>query len=333
LSIFPFPTSARYDAGIHCLTAFVLTLASTMAAAELPPPGDERALAAPLVTRSLLLDGDAIGDHMVVVGERGHVLVSRDAGSSWTQAEVPTRATLTGVSLHDLTRGWAVGHDAIILRTRDGGLTWETVFAAPEEERPLLDVWFEDADHGIAVGAYGYFLETRDGGDTWLPRRISDNDFHLNQIAAASSGRLYIAAESGRVYRSDDDGRSWKELAPPYSGSFFGTLPVDDQRVYLFGLRGHLFLSEDAGAHWLPVDTRTEQMLTSGIALDGSEILFSGMGGTLLIRDDDGRMVRSFQRTDRQGIAGALDAGDGYLVIFGEFGVERTTRDRLEPLQ
>lgn len=315
------------------LLALLPALIFMTAAAELSSPGDERALAAPLASSSLLLDGDAIGDHMVVVGERGHILVSRDAGVSWAQADVPTRATLTGVTLHDLTRGWAVGHDAVILRTRDGGLSWEIVYAAPEEERPLLDVWFEDAEHGFAVGAYGYFLETRDGGDTWGSRRISDGDHHLNRIAAGPAGRLYIAAESGRAFRSDDGGQSWEVLATPYSGSFFGALPLADKQVYLYGLRGHLYRSDDAGASWSPITTRTESMLTDGIKLDGDGLLFTGMGGTLLVGDADSLFVSPYQRADRQGIAGVLNAGDGDLVIFGEFGVERTRRDLLEPLQ
>ena len=305
----------------------------TTAAAELSTQNEEHAVSTPLVTRSLLLDGAAIGKHMVVVGERGHILVSRDAGVTWTQAEVPTRATLTGVSLYDLTRGWAVGHDAIILRTRDGGLSWEMVYSAPDEERPLLDVWFENAEHGIAVGAYGFFLETRDGGDTWQPREISDNDHHLNHIAAASSRRLYIAAEAGTVYRSDDAGRSWEELASPYGGSFLGTLPVGEHRVYLYGLRGHLFHSDDAGVNWRPISTRTQSLLTSGIRIHGNGVLFTAMGGTVLFGEDDGRSVRALQRADRLGIAGALDAGDGTIVVFGEFGVKRLARNQLEPLQ
>ncbi len=313
--------------------ALIVCLATTTASAESPTPGDERAVAAPLVTQSLILDGAAIGNHMVVVGERGHILVSRDAGLTWTQAEVPTRATLTGVNLHDVTRAWAVGHDAIILRTRDGGLTWETVYAAPEEERPLLDVWFENAEHGYAIGAYGYFLETRDGGDTWQSRKISDSDYHLNQIAAASSQRLYIAAEAGTVYRSDDGGHSWGELTSPYNGSFFGTLPLDDSRVYLYGLRGHLFYSDDAGVSWRPVTTHTQSLLTNGIRIGANGVLFTGMDGTVLVDEDAGDSVRPFQRADRLGVAGALDAGDGALVIFGEFGVERIARSQLEPLQ
>ncbi len=303
----------------------------TTASAQ-PATGGERAVAAALVTQSLFLDGAAVGKQMVVVGERGHILVSRDAGRTWTQADVPTRATLTGVSLYDPARGWAVGHDAIILRTRDGGFTWETVYAAPEEQRPLLDVWFESAEHGYAVGAYGYFLETRDGGDTWQSRNIGDNDYHLNQIAAAPSGRLYIAAEAGTVYRSDDGGDSWKELVSPYQGSFFGTLPLDDRRVYLYGLRGNLFYSDDAGVSWRSIATRTRSSLSNGIRIDAGGALFTGMGGTLLIAEDAGRSVSPFQRSDRLGVAGALDAGDGALVVYGEFGVERISTNELKPL-
>jgi photosystem II stability/assembly factor-like uncharacterized protein len=303
-------------------------MAITTASAEPPNSGGDGALATPLVVRSLFLGGANIGAHMLVVGERGHILVSRDAGLSWTQAEVPTRATLTGVHLYDLTRAWAVGHDATILRSDDGGLSWETVFSAAEEQRPLLDVWFQSAEHGFAVGAYGYFLETHDGGDTWEPRKIIDSDHHLNHIAGASSKRLYIAGEAGTLLRSDDGGSSWKPLPSPYEGSLFGTLSLDEQRVYLYGLRGHLFSSDDAGASWQPIGTGTQNLLTGGIRVDGGGILFTGMGGTLLLGE---RHVRPFQRADHLGIAGALDAGEGALVLFGEFGVERIIVNQLEP--
>jgi photosystem II stability/assembly factor-like uncharacterized protein len=304
-------------------------MTTTAASAELPHSGGNRALAAPMVVRSLFLGGASIGAHMLVVGERGHILVSRDAGLSWTQAEVPTRATLTGVHLHDLNRAWAVGHDATILRTVDGGLNWETVFSAAEEQRPLLDVWFESVDHGFAVGAYGYFLETRDGGDTWKPRKIIDSDHHLNHISGVPSKRLYIAGEAGTLLRSDDGGSNWEPLPSPYVGSLFGTLSLDEQRVYIYGLRGHLYSSNDAGTSWQPIRTGTQNLLTDGIRVDSHGMLFTGMGGTLLLGERD---VKPFQRANRLGIAGALDAGEGALVLFGEFGVERITDTQLVPL-
>ena len=98
--------------------------------------GVEEAVEAPLAIRSLLLDGAAVGSRLVVVGERGHILLSTDDGASWTQAKVPTRVLLTAVHMHDERAGWTVGHDATILRTRDGGETWTPVHRAPEEELP-----------------------------------------------------------------------------------------------------------------------------------------------------------------------------------------------------
>ncbi len=97
-------------------------------------------------------------------------------------------------------------------------------------------------------------------------------------------------------------------------------------------MRGHLFHSDDAGVNWRTISTRTQNLLTSGIRIHGNGVLFTGMGGTVLFGEDGGRGVKALQRTDRRGIAGALDAGEGAIVIFGEFGVERLTRSQLERL-
>ena len=302
----------------------------------------ESALVKPLASRSLLLDGAAVDGLMAAVGERGHILVSRDEGESWSQAGVPTRATLTGVFLHDQELGWAVGHDAVILRTRDGGASWERLHYAPEEERPFLDIWFEDADRGFAIGAYGFFLKTADGGDTWSTFEIVSldesgddafdeydlgGDFHLNHIARASSGRLYIAAEAGTIYRSDDGGESWKTLPSPYEGSFFGTLPLEDDSLLLFGLRGHLFRSDDAGESWQEIDSGTLALLTDGVRLEDGTVIVAGLAGTLLVSTDGGHTFTLRQQADRQGLATVLPTDDGGLVLVGEFGVNRLSRE------
>ena len=226
---------------------------------------------------------------MIVVGERGHVLVSTDGGASWQQAEVPTRVLLTAVHMHDERTGWAVGHDAVILRTVDGGESWTLVHQAPEEELPLLDVWFRDERTGFAVGAYGYFLATEDGGDTWVSRAIGEDDFHLNALVPVMesgpgaqrpwSQRLYVAAEAGAVYRSDDGGTTWRELPSPYSGSWFGGLALDGHQVLLTGLRGHLFRSEDAGETWTEVTTGTHATLNGAVRLPSGSIVITGLEG------------------------------------------------------
>ena len=291
------------------------------------------AVKAPLAIESLLLDGAAVGSRVVVVGERGHVLVSTDDGASWTQAEVPTRVLLTAVHMHDERTGWAVGHDAVVLRTVDGGESWKMVHEAPEEELPLLDVWFRDERRGFAVGAYGYFLATEDGGETWAARAIGEDDFHLNALIpvvepppgspAPGSRTLYIAAESGVIYRSDDGGNTWRKLPSPYSGSWFGGVALDRDRVLLTGLRGHLFRSEDGGETWAEVATDTHATLTGAVRLPSGSVVITGLEGSVLTSKDGGRSLSARRLPTREGIAAALPLSDGSVLLVGEFGVER----------
>ena len=178
---------------------------------------------------------------------------------------------------------------------------------APEEERPLLDVWFRDARAGFAVGAYGYFLATEDGGRTWTPRTVSEDDFHLNAlIPAAGSRRLYIAAEAGVVYRSDDGGGTWRKLPSPYAGSWFGGLAPGEDEVLLAGLRGHLFRSDDAGESWTRVPTGTAATLTGAVRLPSGPIAIVGLEGAVLISTDGGRSVTSRGLPSREGVSAAL---------------------------
>ncbi len=300
----------------------------------------------PLADKSLLLDGQLIGDRIIVVGERGHVLVSEDNGSSWQQQPTPTRATLTSVFFIDPANGWAAGHDSLILRTSDGGRRWQEVYSAPEDERPILDLWFKDAIHGYAVGAYGLFLATHDGGRNWAPVEFNpatlvlDNvdrddpwgeqeeeevwvDFHLNQISATDNGRILIAAEAGKIYRSDDGCRSWISLPSPYEGSFYGSLPLGRGKVLLFGLRGHLFFSENTGTSWVAVEGNTQATLNDGIQLNDGRIVLAGLAGTLLISEDQGQSFQLYAQADRAGIARVLQANDGSLILIGEMGVKR----------
>lgn len=304
----------------------------------------------PLAARSLLLDGQRMGDRVVVVGERGHVLISGNLGRSWQQQTVPTRATLTSVFFVDATQGWVAGHDGVILATSDGGNRWHKVYSNPDDERPILDLWFHDHKHGFAVGAYGLFLATVDGGRTWnevpfAPATLSMDafsawdqtgeeefwsiDFHLNQMAATSADRLYLSAEAGNLYRSDDGARSWVRLPTPYPGSFYGSLPLDKTSLLLYGLRGHLFRSTDAGVNWQQVPTGTQSTLNDGIRLADGRIVLVGQAGAVLVSEDQGASFVLQPQADRLGIAKVLEMADGALLLVGEQGVRRIRLDEV----
>jgi len=322
---------------MRCLlpvAVLLLFCAGSLAAAE--------AELAPLADRALLLDGQVIDSRLVAVGERGHILVSTDSGRSWQQSPVPTQVTLTSVYFVDDQSGWAAGHDATILRTKDGGATWQIVYSDPDLDAPILDLWFRDADYGLAVGAYGLILITTDGGDSWQQEPLSvargrftakaalldDSgtpgvDLHLNHLHAAPSGQLFLAGEGGHLYRSDDGGRSWSLLSFPYDGSLFGTLSLDTRRILAFGLRGHLFLSTDAGSSWLAVATGTDATLNDAVLLDDARIVVAGLAGVVLLGGKEAKDFTLHAQPDRAGFARILVAPDGTLVLLGNQGARR----------
>jgi photosystem II stability/assembly factor-like uncharacterized protein len=306
----------------------------------------EQAEIAPLADHSLLLDAAMAATRMVVVGERGHVLLSDNRGKSWRQAKsVPTAAMLTAVFFVDDRHGWAVGHDEIVLLTEDGGEHWTKTHFAPEKERPLLDVWFKDPLHGLAVGAYSAYLVTSDGGRTWSAREFNaipwkkpavnaaagDDDlgteFHFNRLAASANGKLYLAGESGHLYVSGDAGQSWRQLPSPYEGSFYGVLPLPADSLLAFGLRGHLFRSDDAGASWRELPTGTLAMLTDAVAIDAGSMAVVGLGGTVLVSRDGGQHFMLQQQADRRGISTVLVLDAHRLVVAGESGLKNVTID------
>jgi len=324
--------SLLHRSAIPALAALVLALspvlvppASAQDAGE-PVTSDATGLQpsrlAPLAVESLILDAERLNGRMVAVGTRGHILLSDDGGSSWRQVPVPVESGLTAVDFIDEKRGWAVGHDSVVLTTEDAGETWTLQFAQPAWEMPLMDVLFTDARHGTAVGAYGLYLETADGGRTWTRRIIDPDEFHLNTIVSAGGDRRLMAGEFGGVYLSNDGGASWEKLDSPYEGSFFDALALGPDTFLVYGLQGNIFRTQDAGLNWTQVGMpeKVSAGLMGGTVLADGTIVLVGLQGVVMVSTDQGRSFTLRQREDRVALAEAAQAPDGDLILFGERG-------------
>lgn len=293
---------------------------------EAAEAGPEYAMASDLAAESLLLDATYAGDRLVAVGEFGHVVLSDDRGATWRQAaSVPTQATLTGVTFVGDSVGFAVGHDATVLRTTDAGENWELVYNDTESEMAFMTVYFENEQRGFAMGAFSFIVETTDGGDTWEERSLSDDvldDFHLNKLFAAKNGDLYVAAEFGVVYRSSDKGQSFERIQTQYEGSFWGGFGMLDGSVMVFGMRGNAFRSTDDGQTWEKVNTGTDKSIAGGVQLGNGKIVLAGLQGYVGYSEDSGKSFVEVTRADRLGYAAVTDGPDGQIVVYGEPGAK-----------
>lgn len=309
-----------------------------------------------------LLNGVArAGNRLVAVGERGHILCSDDAGQTWRQAEVPVSSDLTAVHFPTPQKGWAVGHDGVVLATTDGGLHWarqldgraavqlmKTHYAAhppaalagdaaaqarfqDEIERlvsegadkPFLDVWFQDESVGYIVGLFNLIFRTDDGGQHWVPLfDLTDNPQRLHLYAVRPAGKhLYLAGEQGLVLRLDAASQRFQAMPVDYRGTFFGIAPTGGEGLLVFGLRGNVFRSDDAGQHWLKVDTGIDVGLTAAAQAPDGRLVLTSQAGHVLQSTDGGRTFTQAPRAKRP-IGSVAFASPKALVTAGPRGVQ-----------
>ena len=316
----------------------------------LDTPAQKSALAA----RGLVSGLTRAGKRLVAVGQRGHVLLSDDAGTTWQQADVPVSADLVAVCFPSEQTGWAVGHDGVILKSVDAGRSWSRQldgrglgevlvpwytksgdskwlaearrFAAQGAENPFLDVWFDDDRHGIVVGAFGLMLRTADGGKSWEPlMHAADNPKSLHLYAVRRiGGELFAVGEQGTALKWDREGGRFVALTLPYAGTLFGV--VGKGRVVVgHGLRGNVVRSGDGGATWQSVATGVGVGLTAGTVDERGRIVIVSQAGHVLASSDDGASFSPLKIERPTPAAAVASAGPGVLALAGPRGVQTVT--------
>ncbi len=305
---------------------------------------DTPAQRSPLAERGLLNGLARAGERLVAVGQRGHVLVSDDAGRRWQQAEVPASADLVAVHFSSPRRGYACGHDGIVLGTRDGGRTSGGLmaayyanqadpkheaaakeaarFAAQGAENPWLDCWFADEQTGFVVGAFGQVLHTADGGAHWAPwLHAIDNPKGLHLYAVRGIGAdVWITGEQGLLLKLDREAQRFKAVELPYKGTLFGIVG-HERALLVHGLRGTALRSTDGGRSWQPVATGLQTGLPAATLDARGRFVLVSQAGHVLASGDDGASFAPVANP-RPLPAAAVAALPGALVLAGPRGLQ-----------
>jgi photosystem II stability/assembly factor-like uncharacterized protein len=223
-----------------------------------------------------------------------------------------TSATLLGLWNVDSQTGFAVGQAGTILRSEDGGTSWERL-AAPDSS-DLVGVWGTSPSNAYAVGTGGTILHY-DGtawsrmnspthntllevwglapddiyvvgagvalhydGTTWQVLSGVDGA-ELWAVWGTDQGHLFAAGQNGVLYRLE--GTHWSRLTSPTQLLLLGIWGSGPDNIYAVGIQGTVLHWD--GVLWSPITVPTSADLFAVWGRSGGEILAVGDGGTMLL--------------------------------------------------
>ena len=200
------------------------------------------------------------GQHAWFVGSMGSDYVSADGGRTWKPNAFLGGA---GPSLHQIhmfspLQGvadyWMGGFYAVV-RTDDGGKTWEQIFPSIY---PITNFQFFNTQNGFGLDTSvngTILLTTKDGGETWQKARdLPCVTQFLNEnngwgVCNFNPSDRY----SGLLYHTSDGGANWQKIATPDTLVTVNFQFMDDQTGVVWDLWDHLYGTQDGGKTWEPI--------------------------------------------------------------------------------
>ncbi len=150
---------------------------------------------------------------------------STDAGTTWTGYNMsPYAVSLVDVHFFNDSVGLAVGSvdgltfnsgKSLVLRTTNGGMSWETVFKSSRLKEWGWKIFFTNDSVGYVsieqrtVHPDGvFYLKTTDRGLTWKEKYFLP-DYDVEGIGFSDPSTGWIGGWSGPTYKTVDSGKSW----------------------------------------------------------------------------------------------------------------------------
>jgi photosystem II stability/assembly factor-like uncharacterized protein len=193
-------------------------------------------------------------DDVYVVGDKGFIARSTDAGHSWATLTSGTTENLNGVWGSGPGDVYAVGQHGTVLHSQDRGATWTAEKLGTQDH--LNSVWGTGPGDVYAVGTQGATLggifHSTDGGKSWVALMGGGRTFW--GVWGTSASNVYVVAWDGAygvILRSDNGGKNWSPVHTgdkpyPYLTGIWGS-SADDLYAVGFGVILH---SRDGGKSW-----------------------------------------------------------------------------------
>ncbi len=208
----------------------------------------------------------------IVAGRK--MFLTDDGGRSWREIKIfdpkdfkNLSSEFLSVRFADKKRGFVVGSlinkedeivDSLVMRTDDGGETWQRIIVPSKRELYHLD--FVNSSRGWIVGDKGLILATSDGGVNWRVQN-AETDKALYNIDFRDENDGFAVGGKGTILRTENGGETWETVKVNFPATFLRVNFADDKNGFVVGYNGSILRSSDKGKTWVRQESNTKENL------------------------------------------------------------------------
>lgn len=201
-------------------------------------------------------------------------LQSYSQGWEWKNP-LPQGNVINCIWFTDANTGFHVGEYGTLMRTKNGGITWEHYNCNTYAH--FNAVTFANDMVGYVGGTWGKLFKTTDGGNTWFQIPWGNNEDTFKSICFTSPDTGYVL--SPVLFRTTDGGNSWSSVTDVGGDC----IRFYDSQNGIITNSQSVFRTNDGGVTW---EMQHIGYTLSGCAYVSSEIVL--IGGSSMRRSVDG---------------------------------------------
>jgi len=194
---------------------------------------------------------------------------------------------------------YTVDSEGIIIKTLDGGETWETIYPLSGTVHSFTRIEFVSPLKGFVVGWGNTFMMTEDGGATWVDIAAGTDIYYysgLNFYDENNGFAMGLNLSNGLdSYLTNDGGITWNLLTNTTNMAEFASAYADENTLFTVGKDQVISKSEDGGENWSIINTGIQGFYNFEVYFkDLNNGIVSTEDGTLLTTHDSGLTWDSF---------------------------------------
>ncbi len=283
-----------------------------------------------------------------IAGSNGTLLGTDDGGKSWEKLINFTQDNIKQVYFVDKSNGWLLCERNIynrgtkppsyLLKTSDGGISWETVNFAGNGRERIAKLFFDKRNTGWAIGEAGALFTMQSDKITWKKNPPPTGYLMLDGIFTDSLTGT-IACAGGSVVFTEDSGSTWMPatFAQKSDSKLNSLFFIKNKTGWAVGNKGKIYQSLNGGKFWHEQNSTVKVNLNDVFFNDSSngwavgeegKVLHTKTAGNIWVLED----IKSTYKLEKV----YFTKNKGWIVGFGglimSYEVNEAAKSTLKPI-